>query len=348
MDSQTDDKVTIDQVAEMCGVSKTTISRFLNGKYENMSAETRARIDQCISRLNYRPNRSAQRLKASRTMLIGCVIADVSSPFAAILLKGITTVCEEAGYQVLFADSGCSARRETRIIDGFLENRVDGLIINTCGGNDEYLLSLHRRGIPTVLADRELLESGQMDTVAAPNRQAAADTTRFLLDRGYTRVAFFSETIGTIAPRLLRRKGYEEAVRRFCPPGTEPEIYEFGKEDVPGCARGIDSFIRRYPGERLAIFSSNGTSAQTILIALNDAGLTVGYDLGLCTFDDWSPLRIAKPGITTVANGTAEIGAEAARLLLERLNGKRPEGSPPVTIMIPTITAVRESTPGEV
>ena len=94
MEKQTESKMTIDKVAELCGVSKTTISRFLNGKYENMSAETREHIRRVIAEVDYRPNRSAQRLKASRSMLIGCVIGDVSSPFSALLLKGITTVCE--------------------------------------------------------------------------------------------------------------------------------------------------------------------------------------------------------------------------------------------------------------
>ena len=71
MDAQSEKKVTINQVASYCGVSKTTISRFLNGKYENMSAETKEKISAAVKALNYRPDRSAQRLKASRTMLIG-------------------------------------------------------------------------------------------------------------------------------------------------------------------------------------------------------------------------------------------------------------------------------------
>ena len=312
-----------------------------------MSADTRERIRAAVTELNYRPNRSAQRLKASKSMLIGCVIADVSSPFSAILLKGVTTVCEEADYQVLFADSAGSARRETRIIEGFLENRVDGLIVNTCGGNDDYLLSLPRRGIPTVLADRVLMDSSGMDTVAAPNQQTACEATRFLLGQGYEAVAFFSETVGMVSPRILRHRGYAEAIGRYAPAGMAPEIYEFGTDDTDGCAKCLRSFIESHPSKRLAILSANGTSAQSILLAANELGLEFGYDLGLCTFDDWSLLRIAKPGITAVELRSGEIGAQAARLLLERMCGRRPEDSPPVTVMISTKLNVRESTPSE-
>ena len=73
MDVQSEKKVTINQVASYCGVSKTTISRFLNGKYENMSAETKEKISTAVSPLNYHPDRSAHRLKSSRTMLFGCL-----------------------------------------------------------------------------------------------------------------------------------------------------------------------------------------------------------------------------------------------------------------------------------
>lgn len=347
MDNQAESKLTIDQVAKLCGVSKTTISRFLNGKYENMSAETREHIRSVIAEVDYRPNRSAQRLKASRTMLIGCVIGDISSPFSALLLKGITTVCEEAGYQVLFADSGENPKRERRAIKGFLENRVDGLIINTSGNNDSFLLEQGKSGTPIVLADRQLMTPGQIDTVATPNKSAAYNCVRFLFERGYRRVAFFSETIGYVSPRILRQQGYEEAVRDFGPAGTEPETYEFAGDDMESCRNCLRDFYGKYPGERKAVFSSNGASAQRLLVALKEMNIEPGYDFGFCTFDDWNWLQIAKPDISAVAQATVEVGAKAAELLLERISGRRPAEAPAVNIEIPSRFVVRDSTPGE-
>lgn len=342
-DSQSGDKLTIDEVARLCGVSKTTVSRFLNGKYGNMSAQTREKIAREIDALGFRPNRSAQRLKSSRSMLVGCVIADISSPFSALLLKGITNVCEEHGYQVLFADSMESAARERRAIEGFLQNRVDGLIVNTCGGNDEYLLSLRQRGIPTVLADRELAGDAQMDTVTVPNFRAASDCTAYLFSQGYDNVAFFSEEIGSVSPRLLRQQGYaSEAERR----GKVPETFEFETGDVARCGEAIGEFLRRHPGQRNAILSSNGTSSQIIMLAANALGLEFGYRLGLCTFDNWSWLRLAKPGISAIALETDEIGARSASLLIERMSGELPDSVPPVHMSVGAELIERESTPG--
>ena len=345
MDNQSDSRLTIDEVAKLCGVSKTTISRFLNGKFENMSADTREHIRRVIAEVDYHPNRSAQRLKASRSMLIGCVIGDIGSPFSALLLKGITTVCEEAGYQVLFADSGEDPRRERRAIKGFLENRVDGLIVNTCGGNDDFLTELQSSGICLVLADRQLMGSNGIDTVTTPNRNTAYDCVRFLLAQGYTKVAFFSETIGSISPRILRRQGYEQAVRDLT--GNEPETYEFSADDAGGCKSCLRVFRRKYPGERIALLSANGASAQKLLVAMKDLNIEPGYDFGFCTFDDWNWLQIARPGISAVALATGDVGAKAAELLLERISGKRPSGARAVNVEIPVHFIVRESTPAQ-
>ncbi len=346
MDNLASKKVTINQVAEYCGVSKTTISRYLNGKYENMSDETKERIASAIEELNYHPDRSAQRLKASKTMLIGCVVGDVSSPFSALLLRGIFSVCEEAGYQVLLADSHESPDRERRALQGFVENRVDGLIINSCGDNDEYILSLQERGFPIVLADRPLSTPGLIDTVSSSNVDTAEECVRVLFEQGYTAVAFFSQTINRITPRILRCEGYKRGIEKYAPAGTEPEIYEFDNTQHDGCEGCIKAFLEKHTGERIAIFASNGTSAQKLLSAFNALGLKAGYELGLCTFDDWDWLEIASPSISAVAQGSMEIGAKSAQLLLDTISGKRSMDEPPADILVASKLTIKESTPG--
>jgi len=344
VDVQQDKKVTIDQVAKLCGVSKTTISRYLNGKFENISAETRERIRQVIEELDYRPNRSAQRLKASRSMLIGCIIGDVSSPFSGLLLKGITRVCEAAGYQVLFADSGEDPKKERSAIKGFLQNQVDGLIVNSTGENDGLLLETWERGVPVVLADRGLMQKGKLDTVSSTDWKSAFECVSFLASCGYTKIAFFTEGNRSIMPRLLRCSGYCAGIKSVFSPETEPIVYEFDRDNLDSCISRVKQFRDAFPKERIAILSVNGVTAQHILLALKTAGFSMGWDYGFCTFDDWTWFRIAPPGITSVAMCTEEIGAESARLLLERISGKRPYDAPAVYIEIPTKLNVRGST----
>ena len=105
-------KVTIKDIANMAGVSKTTVSRYINGKYEYMSEETRQRIKKIIKKVDYFPLTSAQSLKSNRTGLIGLLIADIGNPFSTALLTSITDTLHSDGYNVLVANSNNSPELE--------------------------------------------------------------------------------------------------------------------------------------------------------------------------------------------------------------------------------------------
>lgn len=334
--------VTISDVARACGVSKTTISRYLNGRFDYFSEETRERISQVIDELGYNPNKSAQRLKASKTRLIGCLIGDIGSPFAGLLLKGITKTCEQVGYQVLFAQSDDNPEKELQMIEGLLANRVDGLIVNTCGNNDEYLFSIAQRRIPLVLADRGLLSGIKIDTVEHSNEESAIDCVRFLKECGYEDIAFFSIEMGTVSPRIKRYRGYLEAMAQYYP-DVPTKKFEFKPENEQACIDAVQSFYKGSGGSRLAILSANGVTAEKIALTFTKIGWTFGRNFGLCTFDDWEWMKL-NPGITAVSMQTEETGSMTARLLLEIINGDRKMGSEPVDIRLPGKLIIRGST----
>lgn len=339
MDKPQSNKLTINKVAELCGVSKTTISRYLNGKYSNMSEETRERIASVIEGLDYRPNRTAQRLKAQKAMLIGCVIANVGSPFSAIMLKGIANVCEQAGYQVLFADSREDPERERRAIQGFIENRVDGLLINTTGSNEDLLCEI-RKTIPVVLVDRRV-EGGDFDIVTSPNFEMAHKTTKLLLGMGYEQLGFITEDPSAVRPRIERRDGYTAAMTEN---GLEPDVIEISDGDVFGNASAVQLFAKRHPGKRLALLSVNGVTALHTMMALDALDITVGYDFGFCTFDDWEWMQLSKPSISTLQMGTEEKGAAAAKLLIGRIDKSDTLGEETQRVVVPAHIVLRDST----
>ena len=342
MESGNGKKVTIDQVARVCGVSKTTVSRYLNHHYENISEETRGRIERVIAELGFRPNRTAQRLKASRSLLIGCCIGDLNSPFSGLLLRGITRVCEAANYQVLFADSGEDPRKERQAIQGFLENAVDGLIVNTTGGNDAYLLEVAAQGVPVTLADRSLMNSGGLDAATNEFERSTEEAVRLLLRQGYSRVAFFTETPRDVTPRIQRREGYLRAMQRLAPVQSGPFVYEFDRYQPGTCRESLERFRVAFPGERLGILAVNGATGQQLLLTMKEMGLSTGHALGLCTFDDWDVFNLAD--VTAIRLQTEEVGAQAAQMLLERISGSVPAGQPGRSRQLATELVVRKST----
>lgn len=338
MDNLQDSKLTINKVAELCGVSKTTISRYLNGKYDNMSAETKERIASVISSLDYHPNRSAQRLKSQKAMLIGCVLADVSSPFSAIVLKGIANFCEEAGYHVLFADSREDPARERKAIHGFLENGVDGLLVNPVGGNEDLLFELKDR-MPLVIVDRSV-DDNCFDTVGSPDHETAYNTTKLLYGMGYKNIAFVSEEMRNIKPRLNRLNGYIAATDEL---GIKTQSYEFDINNG-SCVEFLSDFANNESENRHALICVNGVTALHALMSLFSLDINVGYDFGFITFDDWNWLQIARPSITTIQLGTEEKGIAAAKLLIQRIDKSHEIGEEPQKIVIPSHLILRSST----
>jgi LacI family kdg operon repressor len=95
------DRVTINDVARLAGVSKTTVSRYLSGQYHILSDSTKTRIKEAIEQLNYRPNQMARGLKRDRSYLIGMIVADITNPYSTAVLRGAEDVCKQKGYSIL-------------------------------------------------------------------------------------------------------------------------------------------------------------------------------------------------------------------------------------------------------
>ncbi len=340
---KTEKNITITDIAKACGVSKTTISRYLNNKNDCFSEETRDRIAKVIAEMGYNPNRSAQRLKATSTKLIGCSIGDMSRPYAGLLLRGITSVFQRTGYQVLFTHCNNDPEIERHAIDGLLANRIDGLIVNTSGRNDSYLISVAKSGIPLVLADRGLLGRQKLDTVELNNEQTSYDCVKMLYGFGYECIAFFTEELGSIYTRISRYEGFCTASKIFYP-GTTPILVEVKSAEEEEWIQAITDFREANPGKRIAILTSNGITTYKIVLAANKIGLVFGYDYGLLSFDDWEFMQVSQPGITSVSVPTEEIGAAAANQLLKQIENRNRKDDTPVSIKLEGQITVRGST----
>ncbi len=335
-------KITIDHVASEAGVSKTTVSRYLNGKYDKLSDQTRLRIEEVIQRLDYHPNRLAQSLKSHSSRSIGCVVSDVGSPFSSILMKGINSVCMENGYQLLLADSENDPEHELQAIKNLMNHQVDGLIINSTGKNDAWILNLSKT-IPVVLADRQLSVEGELDTVCTDNYDSTYNCLRYLKKLGYTKIGFFAAGVETVMPRVLRYKAFcEMTARELGYDGKQATyLYDTAKRR-DDCLDKLSRFVTSFPDERIAAFCVNGVVLLEVLQAVKTAGIQIGADFGICGYDNWGWADLIGPGITTIMQDSHREGAEAARLLIERIQGGKE--NKPRTIMLKNRMELRGST----
>src|ERR1035437_2662102 len=121
-------RATIADVAREAGVSKATVSRFLNHREELLTRDIATRVEVAITALAYSPSPMAQALKRGRSRLIGLVVADVANPFSVAVLRGAERACQDAGYLLMLFNLGNEAGREREAIEALLSYQVEGFI----------------------------------------------------------------------------------------------------------------------------------------------------------------------------------------------------------------------------
>ena len=334
------DKPTIAEVARLARVSKTTVSRYLNGRFEFMSIETKQRIEAVIEELGYRPNNLARGLKSNRSGLIGVLVADISSPFSSILVKGVGDFCKGHGFQTIISNTDNEAVKEREYIEAMIDNRVEGLIINTTGKNASYLHEIYEQGIPVVLADRPM-EALEFDTVTTNNYQMTYETIKYLYGQGFQKVAFFTQCVSGIRTRFTRRQAFLQACEDLYGGSGEKWIAEVNVDDGSAVTQQVLQFVRDATGP-VAAFAVNGVTLLSLVQAVSQTKLRVPWDIGLCGYDDWGWAAIIPPGITVISQPSYKVGREAARRLILQIQSGQVKK--PTLVEFPSELILRGST----
>ncbi|MBC2456354.1 LacI family DNA-binding transcriptional regulator [Clostridium beijerinckii] len=314
--------VTIADVAAYVGVSKTTISRYLNKNFEFMSQETQEKIDEAIKVLKYRPNRIAQTLKAKNSNIIGVTIADIGNPFSSLLIKGINDVCRANNYQLLVTNADNLAERERENIESLLDSQVDGLLVNTTGNNYKYLQEFKDSDNfkPIVLLDR-FINPLIYDSVTINNAEVTKNILDELLKNDYNHYVYFSEDINGISSRLERKKAMEEFLSRNANTSGETNIIK--KNDIKEIKERIENILNKNKDKNICFFANNDEVLKVLIECLYDLNIRIGVDMGIFGFAEEKWARLIGPGITSIDENPYEMGERAAKLLFERINGSR-------------------------
>ncbi|MFW2501274.1 LacI family DNA-binding transcriptional regulator [Clostridium diolis] len=314
--------VTIADVAAYVGVSKTTISRYLNKNFEFMSQETQEKIDEAIKVLKYRPNRIAQTLKAKNSNIIGVTIADIGNPFSSLLIKGINDVCRANNYQLLVTNADNLAERERENIESLLDSQVDGLLVNTTGNNYKYLQGFKDSDNfkPIVLLDR-FINPLIYDSVTMNNAEVTRNILDELLKNDYDHYVYFSEDINGISSRIERKKAMEEFLSRNANTSGETNIIK--KNDINDIKEIIENILNKNKDKNICFFANNDEVLKVLIECLYDLNISIGADIGIFGFAEEKWARLIGPGITSIDENPYEMGERAAKLLFERIDGSR-------------------------
>lgn len=311
-------RVTLIDIAEAAGVSKSTVSLVLQSS-PLVKPSTRERVQQSIAQLGYIYNRGAASLRQSRTNLVGMVINDLINPFFAELAVGIERGLHAAGYIPFMANSAESIERQGEVLRTLPEQRPAGLIVSPARSTPvDAFDGLIAGGVPVVLAMRRL-PGARIPTVAPDNRQGARLAVAHLIALGHRRIAFlggYGEAVAT----LDRVAGYRGAMAA-AGLAVDPELIVAG---APNRKTGLVAV-----GQALgmadpptAALCFNDVVALGVLSGLRDHGMTPGRDFAVVGFDDVAEADYASPALTTVAVDALGLGEQAARTLLALIDGQ--------------------------
>lgn len=195
----------INEIAKLAGVSRATVSRYLNNGY--VSDEKKERIQEVIDRTGYKPSTQAQTLRTKKTRLIGVILPKINSDSISRMVAGISVVLKEAGYQLLLANTENREKEELEYLRLFSENHVDGIILIATIITREHKRALKALQVPVVLLGQRL---DGYSCVYQDDCLAARDVSRLLL-RGAGKIGCIGVTQQDEAVGAGRRKGFLEA-----------------------------------------------------------------------------------------------------------------------------------------
>jgi LacI family transcriptional regulator len=306
--------VTLRDVAAKAGVSAITVSRALNNT-GYVSPDTRRRIYDAATALNYVPNDLASSLRSKRTQLLALLVTDVTNPFWTTVARGVEDAAMDAGYGVILCNTDEDPAKEARYLDLLLRRRIDGLIIGPTSESTEILQALEGRRVPFVLIDR-LVSGICADIVRGDSRNGAYQLTMHLLQTGYRRIGMVSGPL-TVSTSEDRVAGYVDALREMGIPSDPALVRCGGYRESWGYQATLDLLSLDSPPD--ALFAANNFIALGVLRALRSLELSVPEDIALVCFDDFPHVTASTPFLTTMMQPAGEIGSVAIRLLLDRL-----------------------------
>jgi LacI family transcriptional regulator len=329
---------TIVEVAKRASVSIATVSNVIRGT-KRVSPALQKRVRDAVRELDYYPNAIARSLKVKQTRMLGMVLPDITNPFFPEIIRGAEDAAFERDYFLVTANTDEHIGRERRIVAALRCYRVDGILLASApGSNASHIRSTIASGVSVVCLDRPV-SGTNADSVLLDNVRGARECVRHLVKQGHRSIAVITGPLKA-QNACERLQGYEEALREADIPADNALILE-GDFRYESGNRLAKRLIQNQVNAT-AILVCNGVMTLGVLSAFEELGVRFPEDIALATFDDLTLDHSYHSHLTAVVQPSYEMGARAATILMDRIEGKM-TGDPIVVRIVPTLV-IREST----
>ncbi|WP_066188437.1 MULTISPECIES: LacI family DNA-binding transcriptional regulator [Gracilibacillus] len=314
-------RITIADVAKLAGVSKSTVSQYLNHRFDYMGADTKQKIEKAIQQLNYKPNMVARSLKQKSSTTIGVIVANILHVFSTQVIRAIEDFCQEKGFHVIVCNADDQPEKEKKYIEMLRAKQVDGVIAFPTGDNVELYQKLLEEDYPVVLMDR-IIPSLDIPSILLDNRTAAQLAVAEIVQQGFQRPAVVSSPLtAAITPRIERVESFQRSLQEH---GLELlPSYKVSGKMVDLTNKLAELFQNEQPPD--VLFAINDRVLHEVLTFIKQQGLRIPEEVAVISIDDVSFANFYNPPLTTISQPAFDMGKKAAEILFECMVDQKEE-----------------------
>ncbi|KGX89547.1 LacI family DNA-binding transcriptional regulator [Pontibacillus marinus] len=308
---------TINDIAKMANVSRTTVSRALNNS-GYVSEDVRKKIMSIVEETGYMPSVSAKSLRTKRSGVIGIILPRISTETASRLVNGINDVLSKQGFQILLTDTELQKDKEIEYIRLLKSRQVDGIILSATNINDELLQTIQDVDLPFVSLGQDF---PGVTSVVYDDYAASVDVTNMLIQKGYDKIAFIG--VGEEDPSVgyERKQAYLQTMAKHDLP-VQDHWVETGDFSIESGYEGMKRILQNHDAQPNAVFAVTDRMAIGAMEYLKEQGYKIPEDVAVTGIGASVMSKYVSPSLTTVDYFNKEAGEEAARALLGQLQGK--------------------------
>ena len=307
----------IRNIAKHLGVSLSTVSSVINGR-GYVSPKMRERIASYLREVDYQPNYVARSLRRQETRIIGLIVPDLSNTFYSRISRGAEDFLLSMDYQLMVADSREDWTRQRDYLMSFCRMKTDGILLVPSPASDEQIASIPAlvRGQPLVYLDRSPIER-TVDAVLIDNHKASFAATQHLIDKGHRRIAIITEPLNLLCA-ADRLEGYRRALE-VNGITEDPKWIRDGR-NTKESAYAIGLKLLSSRSRPTAAVICNNLMTLGFLDALREREISCPEQFSLIGFDECEWSQYVQPSLTMIQQPATEMGAVAARLVLNRIS----------------------------
>lgn len=297
------------EIAKLAGVSKSTVSRYLNNGY--VSEEASEKIREVIEQTGFVPKRQAQAMRSQRTNLIGVIVPKISTETATRVIEGITSELSEIGYEVLIGNTNLSIEKEKDYLKVF-KNQVDGIIFMATEVTAKHYELFDQLRIPIVVIAQKVKG---YPSIIHDDYHATKDAIEYLINKGHQSIGFIGVGEYDVAVGIDRKKGYLDALKDQAIHINENyiQIGDFSHES----AFCLTEKLMSLPEPPTAIFAVTDNLAIGCMEYLKEHGYQIPQDVAVMGLGDIKISAYMTPSLTTIHYYFQTMGAKSANLLTE-------------------------------